>query len=214
MINNNFTGADNELFLTLTYAENMTDTERLYKDMDRFIKRFRYRYRDKGTIDYINVVEPQGRGAWHCHLLIKFVDMDSVFIENSELAKIWGHGFVTVKRIENVDNVGAYLTAYLADIPLEEYKGTEERSVLIKEDKRYVKGGRLHMYPVGMNIYRKSKGIQMPERKRMKYKNAKKQIGNAVPTYLKSYEIRDSDDKFINSISYEQYNIKRVTNKV
>jgi hypothetical protein len=70
------------------------------------------------------------------------------------------------------------------------------------------------MYPVGMNIYRKSKGIQMPERKRMKYKNAKKQIGIAVPTYLKSYEIRDSDDNVINSISYEQYNIKRVTNKV
>ena len=214
MINNNFTGADNELFLTLTYAENMTDTERLYKDMDRFIKRFRYRYRDKGTIDYINVVEPQGRGAWHCHILLRFNDVDRIFIPWQDIVKIWTFGTIDIRKIDNVDNVGAYLTAYLADIPLEEYEGTESRAVLVKEGKKYVKGGRLHMYPVGMNIYRKSKGIQMPERKRMKYKNAKKQIGIAVPTYLKSYEIRDSDDKFINSISYEQYNIKRVTNKV
>lgn len=214
LINNNFTGADNELFLTLTYAENMTDTERLYKDMDRFIKRFRYRYRDKGTIDYINVVEPQGRGAWHCHILLRFNDVDRIFIPWQDIVKIWTFGTIDIRKIDNVDNVGAYLTAYLADIPLEEYEGTESRAVLVKEGKKYVKGGRLHMYPVGMNIYRKSKGIQMPERKRMKYKNAKKKIGIAVPTYLKSYEIRDSDDKFINSISYEQYNIKRVTNKV
>lgn len=209
LINNNFLGGKNELMITLTYKENMTDCKRLYTDVDKFLKKLRYKYRDESKIDYINVVEPQGRGAWHCHLLMKFVDMDSIFIKNKELAKIWGHGFVTIKRIENVDNVGAYLTAYLADIPLDEYEGTENRVVVVKEDKKYVKGGRLHLYPVGMNIYRKSKGIEMPERIRMRYKNAKKQIGIAVPTYLKSYDIRDSDDNVINSLSYEQYNLKR-----
>ena len=38
-INNNFTGAKNELFVTLTYAENMTDVKRLYRDIDVFMKR-------------------------------------------------------------------------------------------------------------------------------------------------------------------------------
>ena len=33
LINNNFTGKPNELFVTLTYAENMTDTKRLYTDI-------------------------------------------------------------------------------------------------------------------------------------------------------------------------------------
>ena len=41
LINNNFSGAANELFTTLTYAENMTDRERLYKDVDKFLKRLR-----------------------------------------------------------------------------------------------------------------------------------------------------------------------------
>lgn len=44
LINNNFCGAPNELFLTLTYKENMTDRERLYRDFDRFLKQLRYRY--------------------------------------------------------------------------------------------------------------------------------------------------------------------------
>ena len=63
MINNNFTGKPNELFVTLTYAKNMTDTKRLYTDMNKFIKRLKYKYKESSDIDYLAVVEPQGRGA-------------------------------------------------------------------------------------------------------------------------------------------------------
>src|SRR5699024_3425633 len=59
LINNNFVGNKNELFLTLTYKENMTDPKKLYKDIEKFIKRLRYRFENESTIDYINVVEPQ-----------------------------------------------------------------------------------------------------------------------------------------------------------
>ena len=57
-------------WLTFTYAENMTDTKRLYKDWDTFRKRFG-RWCAQNGIDkpeYIAVVEPQGRGAWHLHV--------------------------------------------------------------------------------------------------------------------------------------------------
>ena len=219
LINNNFTGADNELFLTLTYAENMTDTERLYKDMDKFIKRFRYRYRDKGTIDYINVVEPQQRGAWHCHILLRFNDVDRIYIPWQEIVKIWTFGTIDIKKIDDVDNIGAYLTGYLTDIPLEELDSSilldnSSATFEIKEvkGKKFAKGARLYMYPPGMNLYRHSRGIKKPDRLNMSYREAKKYVEGATPTYFRKIDYKS--DEFENTIIYEHYNTKRVTNKV
>lgn len=215
LINNNFVGQKNELFITLTYAENMTDTKLLYSDLDKFMKRIRYNYKNQTTIDYLSVVEPQGRGAWHIHILMRFNDLQSVFLPNKELSKIWGHGFVIIERIQDVDNIGAYLSAYLADVELSEdtyVVGLQEGRKLVEkevngEKKKFIKGGRLHMYPTGMNLYRKSKGIVFPERQRMSYKNAKKIVGSAQPHYSKKYEIESED--FENTIQFEQYNSKR-----
>lgn len=216
LINNNFTGRKNELFVTLTYAENMTDTKRLYTDMKKFMKRLRYKYNDVSDIDFISVVEPQGRGAWHIHVLLRFNALSSVFVSSHELAELWGHGFITIERIQEVDNIGAYLSAYLADVELTSdniHKAVQEDMEIIEkeldgEKKKFVKGGRLHMYPSGMNLYRKSKGITFPERKKMTYKNAKKIVGSAQPHYSKRYEIES--DEFENIIQFEQYNSKRL----
>lgn len=216
LINNNFSGRKNELFITLTYEENMQDTKRLYEDMKNFMKRLKYQFKNSTTVDYLSVVEPQQRGAWHVHLLLKFNDLASVFIPNNELEGIWGHGFVKIKRVDGVDNIGAYLTAYLADLEL-----TPEtmavafqtgHDVVEKEvdgqKKAFIKGGRLHMYPSGMNLFRKSKGIAYPEREIMTYAGAKKIVGSAEPHYKKKYEIQTDD--FSNTLIFEQYNLKRL----
>jgi len=97
LINNNFIGSSNELHITLTYKSNMTDTKQLYTDFDKFIKRIKYSFKDKSSIDYLTVVEPQGRGAWHCHVLMRFNDLDTVFIKNADLRAKWGLGFVKIK---------------------------------------------------------------------------------------------------------------------
>lgn len=216
LINNNFSGRKNELFITLTYEENMQDTKRLYEDMKNFMKRLKYQFKNSTTVDYLSVVEPQQRGAWHVHLLLKFNDLSSVFIPSNDLEETWGHGFVKIKRVDGVDNIGAYLTAYLADLEL-----TPEtmavafqtgHDVVEKEvdgqKKAFIKGGRLHMYPPGMNLFRKSKGIVYPEREIMTYRNAKKIVGSAQPHYSKKYEIQTDD--FSNTLIFEQYNLKRL----
>lgn len=209
LINNNFTGKGNELHVTLTYAENMTDTNRLYDDFRKFMQRLKYKYKDISSIDYISVIEPQGRGAWHCHVLLRFNDMDRVYIENSVLAGLWGHGFVTIRSLKDVDNIGAYLSAYLTDIELDDESWTQALNKEIKEvdGKKYIKGGRLHMYPPGVNLYRKSRGIVFPERENMRYEKAKKLVGSAQPHYEKTYHIENDD--FTNTIYYEQYNLRR-----
>lgn len=215
LINNNFKGSKNELFLTLTYRENMTDTKKLYFDLDKFIKRLRYQFKNQTTVDYMTVVEPQERGAWHTHTLLKFNDLNSVFIPSDDLEELWGHGFIKIKRINDVDNIGAYLSAYLADLELTDEnildvlnKGLKVEEKEVKGvKKKFVKGGRLHLYPNGMNLYRKSKGIKFPERERMTYKKFKEKAGSTEPHFSKTYEI-DTDD-FKNTIAFEQYNLKR-----
>jgi len=215
LINKNFLGNANELHITLTYKKNMQDTKVLYEDFKNFMKRLKYTYKDQSTIDYISVVEPQGRGAWHCHVLMRFNDLDKVFVKNSDLRALWGHGFVKIKPLKDIDNIGAYLSAYLADVELTEENilraATNQNDILIKkvdgEEKKFIKGGRLHMYPPGMNLYRKSRGIILPESEEMKFKDIKKVVGDATPHYQKSYSVKTDD--FENTISYLQYNTKR-----
>lgn len=43
------------------------------------------------------------------------------YIPNDEMAEIWGQGFTKTRRLDNVDNVGAYLTAYLGDMEIHEF---------------------------------------------------------------------------------------------
>lgn len=113
-INTNVTETDNCKWITLTYAENMTDTKRLYKDFKNFVKRFRYTFKEY-NIEYIVAMEPQARGAWHCHLIFIF-DRKAPFIPNKKIAELWEQGFTNTHKLDNIDNIGAYLTAYLGDL--------------------------------------------------------------------------------------------------
>lgn len=218
LINNNYTGAGNELHITLTYRENMRDTKRLYSDFKKFMMKFRYKYsKEYGSIDYMTVVEPQERGAWHHHLLVRFNDKvgSKIFIPNDDVAAIWGHGFTKIHSLSGVDNIGAYLSAYLADVEVtpENIHGAVVGKKEIKvveidgQEKKFIKGGRLHLYPTGMNLYRKSKGIRLPERQEMKYEDIKKVVGSAEPNYTNQIVVEQDD--FTNTITYEQYNMKR-----
>lgn len=218
-INTNVIDVTKCKWITLTYAENMTDRERLYKDMEKFVKKMRYKY---GHFDYIVACEPQGRGAWHSHCIFIF-DSKAPFIPNDDLSSIWGHGFTKTQKLDsNIDNIGAYLTAYLGDMPLDECLDSGIRFNLqdiklvdsignenLKVPKKFVKGARLYLYPPNFNIYRISRGIKKPIREFIPYDKFKAKIGDKSPTYKKSIELSEND--FKNKIVYEYYNIKRET---
>lgn len=217
LINNNFTGLSNELFITLTYAENMICQHTLKKDFEKFIKQIKYKF---GKIEYINFVEPQARGAWHCHVLIKFLEHTSIYIPNkfddnkkpidTPLFDMWGRkGWVTIQGLGKIDNIGAYVTAYLTDIPVaDEVTG---KDIVVKEvngvKKKFKKGGRLHFYPKGMRFYRKSRGIKYPERQKMYMSEAKKIVGSANPTF--EYRSLVEREDFEMQMKIEQYNLSR-----
>lgn len=65
----------------------------------------------------MSIVKPQERGAWHCHILLKFNLVNEIWISSPEIEKMWGNGSARVKAINsNVGNLGKYLSAYLGDI--------------------------------------------------------------------------------------------------
>lgn len=215
IINANILKVENVRWLTLTYAENMTDTTRLYLDFKKFIMRFGTYCKNKDIkkFEYIVAMEPQGRGAWHAHLLFIW-DNKAPYIPNKDLADIWKQGFVTVKALDDVDNVGAYLTAYLGDMEAQEAleSGCVNVGDIVKEveidgkKKSIIKGARLNMYPPGFNLYRHSRGIKQPIESYQTYGEIKKASVGAL-TFKNAFSI--TDEEYSNVISKEYYNSKR-----
>ena len=166
LINCNFDAedSDRELFVTLTYRENMQDGKRLYKDFDKFIKRLKHNHSEHEFL-YIAIVEPQARGAWHIHLLLKTLNQPRLYIPHEAIERLWGHGMTRTERLD-VDNLGSYFIAYLSNAELDDnaIRAMEvpESDIKIKDGKKYLKGSRLKWYPDYMQIYRNSRNVVKP----------------------------------------------------
>ena len=148
IIAHNFTGGKNQLWITLTYRDHVTETAIVYMDFKAFIRRIRNQF---GNVDYITVIEPQASGRWHLHVLLK--NDSELTIPNNDLAKMWGKGFTKTKRLKSADKVGNYLIAYLSNLQIGD-EGSQNKAI--------IKSARLYMYPKGTRIYRTSRGIEKP----------------------------------------------------
>lgn len=219
IINTNCTDTRKCKFLTLTFRENMRDFEKLYREVKNFHKRLKYFLKDV-RFEYISVIEPQGRGSLHIHELLIFTKF-APFIPNSKIEELWRNGFTKVTKIDDIGNVGSYLTAYLCDIPIEQADLKDIKSLSsIKEvtttdekgnsiSKHIIKSGRLMYYKKGQRFYRCSRGIKRPEVIKCPYSVAKDMIKNSVLTYEKTIKVSDeNNDAVLNIINYKQYNSK------
>lgn len=148
LINANFFAEKNELFITLTYKENMRNPKKMYNDLKNFIRNIKKYFKNQELL-YILVVEPQGRGAWHAHILMKNLSWtdkkNQWYIPKTKIEELWARkGFVKVEKIETIDDLGTYLSSYLTNLE----KGK--------------KNSRLNLYPNGINIYRYSRNCKKP----------------------------------------------------
>jgi hypothetical protein len=181
IINENFTGGLDQALTTVTYRENMQDPKKLYNDFRYFICKVERLC--KCDLSYIAVAEPQERGAWHLHILWKRLDGLRFFLSQKILMESWGHGGVCIKRLQDVDNVGAYLAGYLN------------------------KAIRSHWYPPGFNFYRCTQDLRRPVYE-VKNQNDKSKYGSGYPVFERTYLIED-ENGILQIVRYKQYNTLR-----
>jgi hypothetical protein len=104
------------VFVTLTFKEDVRDTKISNKIFSKFIKRFNYYITDgnkKGFLKYVVVIEFQDfsrDGVVHYHIV--FFNMKKVWKDT--IFEIWEQGIVDIKKIGNVDNIGAYISKYMS----------------------------------------------------------------------------------------------------
>ncbi|MDR0325409.1 MAG: hypothetical protein LBI19_04850 [Oscillospiraceae bacterium] len=196
----------------------MRDPKRLYSDYKQFNARLRYWLKENNMPDYqyIAVAEPQRRGAWHLHCFLIF-PCNAPFIHYDIIRQKWKQGAIKIKALDNIDNVGAYLTPYLTDVSLADgiHDGniknvreiTETDEDGNKTSKAYIKGGRLKYYPAGFRLYRVSRGVQRPVVYECSESEAMQNIGNTRLTFEKTIKIiNEENGETINIINYRQYN--------
>lgn len=175
----------NSKFITLTYKENITDINQTDKDFKRFIQRFNYKFKCK--LKYLAVREFQRRGAVHYHMIC---DWNEELKSEKEIReyevllgeKTWGHGFVDIKNLGHVDNVGAYLIKYMTkNVAKEFFKGKK--------------------------IYLCSKGLEQP--KVYNSYNAQLIIDTYGLDKKKKVFTNSYTSEYLGEIVYSEYNLKR-----
>jgi len=93
-------------FMTLTFNTDMISLEEANKLFNIFIKKIT---RLSPGFKYLAVPEFQSKSKRvHYHLLCNLP-----YVENSHLTKLWGNGFVFIRKVDSVENMGSYVSKYL-----------------------------------------------------------------------------------------------------
>ena len=198
-------------WITVTYADVMTNGKQAFLDAQLFLRRLR-RYLAKQnnlksgqkTFKYITIAEPQGErhgNSWHLHILLIFDDC-SPFILNEIIAELWGHGITSTHEVFDADGLALYFKAYLSDVEYEDESADEEdnkdKPVIVEKivdgvSKQFITGERLKHYPSGMNLYSSSQGMKKPVIEEMTNIEAMECIGDAELVYRETYAIGDKE---------------------
>lgn len=187
----NFKSGDK--FLTLTFDPKRFTEYQLREDilfldneLKKFIKRFNYRF--QCNLKYIAVREFHKSGRIHFHMICdwsKHFTCEEEIREFERLLgeKVWKNGWVDIKQMDHVDNVGAYLIKYMT------------KNVAVNFFK-------------GRKIYLCSKGLQRP----VVYRGLEAELiintynlKNKKEVYTNSYE-----SEYLGQITYKEYNLKRL----
>ncbi len=111
------------LFVTYTFAENITNLREANYLFGIYNKKLKRRLGRK--VKYLTVPEFQKRGAVHYHTI--YFDVPYIHGLKKILRETWGYGFIDLKTIRKIKNIGAYVSKYLrkdsGDIRLNRQKG-------------------------------------------------------------------------------------------
>ena len=111
LINSNFFGDKSELFITLSY-KNEVEADALNKDLKNF-RNSLFRL-CKSLFDFrcLLIIEPQRNGRPHIHALLKRLDGSEMTLSQSDVERIWKHGSCDIKHIYDINGLAEYLSPF------------------------------------------------------------------------------------------------------
>lgn len=177
-------------FLTLTFRDDVKDLDKANYEFEKFIKRLNYHCfgTKKANLKYTCVVEFHRSGVIHYHVII----YNMPYVKANDIANIWGNGFIKINKIDDVDNVGAYVSEYLGQAEKGQGHGIED--------------DRLQ----GKKSYFSSRGLFKPIE--ITDEKMVEQVVSALPkeyiTYSATFE-----NECLGNITYKQYNLKKKNSK-
>jgi len=177
-------------FLTLTFRENVQDIKQANYEFQKFIKRLNYKLygTKKANLKYTTVIEFQKRGAIHYHTIL----YNMPYLKANEISNIWENGFVKINKIDDVDNVGAYIGEYLGQAEKGQGKSVEDDRL---------RGQKSHFSSRGL-----LKPVEITDKKIVE--QVASALLNEKATYSATFE-----NEHLGHISYKQYNLKRLISK-
>ena len=173
-------------FLTLTFKDNVKDLDKANYEFKKFIQRLNYYCFGvkKNNLKYTCVVEFQKRGAIHYHVII----YNMPYLKANDIANVWGNGFIKINKIDDIDNVGAYVAEYLGNA--EKGQGKDVLDDRLQGKKSYFSSRGLF------------KPLEITDKKKVE------QVAAALPlenlTYTANFE-----NEHLGNITYKQYNLKK-----
>ena len=172
-------------FVTLTFKDNITDIKQANYEFKKFIKRLNYYCfgTKKTNLKYTCVIEFQKRGSIHYHIII----YNMPYVKANDISNVWGNGFIKINKIDDVNNVGAYVSEYLGQ--------SEKGQGHDLEDDRLQ----------GKKSYFSSRGIFKPVE--ITDKKIVEQVASALPNKNLTYSAV-FENEHLGNISYKQYNLK------
>jgi len=112
LINSNaFVWGYHPIFVTYTFKENVTDIKEANRIFKAHHQRLRLRHVGR-SLRYLAVPELQKRGAIHYHVV--YFDLPFISGIKTIFSESWGHGFVQIKAVKHVKNIGAYVSKYFS----------------------------------------------------------------------------------------------------
>ena len=122
IVNSNFNQwGELSKFLTLTFKDDIRDLKEANALFSDFVYRINYHIfgTKKSALKYLCVPEFTKKGRVHYHVAI----FNMPYVPHKRLMELWGNGGLNIKKISQVDNVGAYICKYLSKDMAEKLKG-------------------------------------------------------------------------------------------
>ena len=191
-LRNNFVGAENELFITLTAKRDVTDIRQMKMMFQLWWDKLRDLYAD---LEFASIYEKHpDRDSWHIHTIVKSTEQKRLFIPNSLIEEVWGYGLTKTSRITNTSTSNEikedYRMVYRNKIT--------ERFGIDKVINYMCKTETKEQIPVGIRCYDTSRGIKKPVAENICYAVSRQQMaGKYKLTDEYTSLIRDGDTNII-----------------